>query len=55
MRNKIEVVMNIDNKEKARELMEDSLVQIIVDRINKYPEYQHTYIYNKILDELNES
>ncbi|MEJ8554526.1 hypothetical protein [Tepidibacter sp. Z1-5] len=55
MSKNIEVVLNYEDKEKVRELMEDSLVQIIVDRMNKFPEGNRGYIYDEILERLKKS
>jgi len=52
----IEVVLKTPNDEEMiQELMEDALIQIIINRINTFPEEQRKYIYDELLDKLKES
>lgn len=55
VKQKIEAVVTMNDKEEVRELMEDSLIQIIVGRINEFPENQRTYIFDKIIEKFKES
>ncbi|MEJ8554843.1 hypothetical protein [Tepidibacter sp. Z1-5] len=55
MKQKIEVVVRMGDKEKVQDIMEDMLVQIVRDRINEFPENQRVYIYDKILEGLKEN
>ncbi|WFD11029.1 hypothetical protein [Tepidibacter hydrothermalis] len=55
MKQKIEVEVKMHDKEKVQELMEGTLVQIIIDRINEFPEKNKVYIYDEILERLKKS
>lgn len=55
MKENIEVVLKIpDNELMIQELMEQALIQIIIDRINTFPEEQKEYIYDELLDKLRD-
>ncbi len=54
MKQKIEVIVRMPDKEKVQELMEDNLVQIIIDRIKEFPEEERICIYDEILGRLKE-
>ena len=56
MKKDIEVTLKVPEHEiMIRELIEDALIQIIIDRINTFPKEQREYIYDELLDKLKES
>jgi vacuolar-type H+-ATPase subunit E/Vma4 len=55
MKEKIEVILKTPDKEVIQELMEETLVEIIIDRIKTFPEEQRKYICDELLDKLKES
>ena len=54
MKEKIEVILKAPDKEVIQELMEETLVEIIIDRIKTFPEEQRKYICDELLDKLKE-
>jgi hypothetical protein len=55
MKENIEVVLKIpDNELMIQELMEHALIQIIIDRINTFPEERKEYMYDELLDKLKD-
>jgi hypothetical protein len=55
MKENIEVVLKIpDNELMIQELMEHALIQIIIDRINTFPEEQKEYMYDELIDKLKD-
>lgn len=56
MKENLEVVLKIpDNELMIQDLMENALIQIIIDRINTFPEEQIEYIYDELLDKLKKT
>lgn len=52
MKQEIDVIIQDYEREKIQDLMEDAIIQIIVNRINEYPDQERIYVYNKILESL---
>ncbi len=52
MHRKIEAILKYEDEDKVRGLMEDSLIQIVVDRINEFEKEDRGYIYDELLRRL---
>ena len=56
MKENLEVVLKIpDNELMIQDLMENALIQIIIGRINTFPEEQIEYIYEELLDKFKKT
>jgi hypothetical protein len=56
MKENLEVVLKIpDNELMIQDLMENALIQIIIGRINTFPEEQIEYIYDELLDKFKKT
>ncbi|MBS4537696.1 hypothetical protein GOQ27_04435 [Clostridium sp. D2Q-11] len=52
MCNKIDVVLNIENDEKCKEVFAEALAELIIDRINALPSNQRMIVYKGLLEKL---
>ena len=54
MNKKIEAILKYEDENKVREVMEDSLIGIVVNRINEIEPEDRVYVYNEILNRLKQ-